>query len=276
MAGGMGNVTRWSIPREAGTLEAAWPRREQRRRVALAATIVILLVAAGTLQERIARRTALLPGSDAMLYLPSGAYLQQMALGYQQVWADILWLRTIGYYADQVNSDSDLPGPRVPGRDSGEKKFAYLYRMLDIITTLDPKFLYPYLFGGVTLSIELRRPDLANAILRKGLREHPDVWKIPFLIGFNTYFGEGDAATAARYIGLAAGLPGAPKYLPGFAARLYTRGGGRDKALAFLSEVIRQTEDPGLRAQLIERYRQIQKGIVNGPAEPPRALKEGT
>jgi hypothetical protein len=148
--------------------------------------------------------------------------------------------------------------------------------MLDIITTLDPKFLYPYLFGGVTLSIELRRPDLANAILRKGLREHPDVWKIPFLIGFNTYFGEGDAATAARYIGLAAALPGAPKYLPGLAARLYTRGGGRDKALAFLSEVIRQTEDPGLRAQLVERYRQIAKGIVNGPAEPPPVPKEGT
>jgi len=239
---------------------AAWTRRDRRHRARLAAAVLVLLAAAGVLQARIARRTAGLPAIDSALYLPSGAYLQQITLGYQQAWADILWLRTIGYYADEVNR---------------QRKFTYLYRMLDIITTLDPKFLYPYLFGGVTLSIELRRPDLANRILRKGLRHHPEVWKIPFLIGFNAYFGEGDAATAARYIDRAARLPGAPKYLSGFAARLYVRGDGREKALALVAEVIRQTEDPGLRAQLVERYRQLEQGIVKGPATPPPSAAEG-
>ena len=121
--------------------------------------------------------------------------------------------------------------------------------------------------GGVTLSIEMNRPDLANRILLKGMRHHPGVWKIPFLIGFNAYFGQGDAEMAARYIAHAARLPDAPHYLSGFAARLYMKGSGKQKALAFLAEVIRQTEDPDLRRRLVQRYRDIQTGAVKGPAE---------
>jgi tetratricopeptide (TPR) repeat protein len=139
--------------------------------------------------------------------------------------------------------------------------------MLDVITTLDPQWLYPYLFGGVTLSLDLDRPNLANKLLRKGIQEHPDVWKLPFLVGFNAYFGLGDAKTAARFIDKASKLPGAPTYLKGFASRLYVKGGSRERALQFLKEVINQTEDPALRERLVERYQQIQSGVVKGPYE---------
>jgi hypothetical protein len=93
------------------------------------------------------------------------------------------------------------------------------------------------------------------------------VWKVPFLIGFNTYFGVGDAATAAHYIDDASRLPGAPTYLKGFASRLYVKGSGRKRALQFLREIIRQTEDPALREQLVKRYREIESGKVKGPYE---------
>jgi hypothetical protein len=227
---------------------------ERRRRVLVGIALLLLLATAALLQTRVDGARRGLPSVDGVLYLPSGAYLRQIALGYDQAWADLLWLRTIGYYADQANT---------------ERRFTYLYRMLDVITTLDPKFLYPYLFGGVTLSIELGRPDLANRILLKGMRHHPGVWKIPFLIGFNAYFGQGNAGMAARYIGHAARLPGSPQYLSAFAARLYIKGSGREKALAFLSEVIRQTEDPELRRRLIQRHHDIRTGVVKGPVEVP-------
>jgi len=227
-----------------------------RRRVVVAAgALVLLLASAAALQVGLDRRKPSAPVAEGMLYLPSGAYLHQIALGYDQAWADILWLRTIGYYADQLTA---------------EGQFKYLSRMLDIITTLDPQFLYPYLFGGVTLSLHLHRPDLANNLLKKGMRHHPGVWRIPFLIGFNAYFMEGDAATAARYIDHASRLPDAPKYLSSFAARLYVKGDGQAKALEFLGELIQQTEDPTLRGQLIKRYREIQEGKVRGPHALPR------
>ena len=68
---------------------------------------------------------------------------------------------------------------------------------------------------------------------------------------------------------LAARLPGAPQYLSAFAARLYTKGSGREKALAFLAEVIQQTEDPELRRRLIQRHHDIRTGVVKGPVEHP-------
>ncbi len=221
------------------------------RRIGVA-SLALLVALAALLQTQVDRHATPDPVLDRVLYVPSRPYLKQAALGYEQVWADILWLRTIAYYADQVTQKG---------------KLTYLYHMLDVITTLDPKFLYPYIFGGVTLSLDLDRPDLANKILKKALTEHPHVWKVPFLIGFNAYFGEGDAATAARYIDYASRLPGAPAYLKGFASRLYVKGSGRERALQFLREVIRQTEDPALRAQLVKRYKDIKSGKVKGPYE---------
>jgi len=232
---------------------------ERRRILVAVALLVFLLASAAALQWTLDRTEPSKPVAEGMLYLPSGAYLRQIALGYDQAWADILWLRTIGYYADQLTA---------------EGQFKYLSRMLDIITTLDPHFLYPYLFGGVTLSLHLHRPDLANNLLKKGMRHHPGVWRIPFLIGFNAYFMEGDAATAARYIDQASRLPDAPKYLSSFAARLYVKGGGQAKALQFLGELIQQTEDPTLRTQLIKRYKEIQEGKARGPYELPRPKDE--
>ncbi|MDP3937504.1 MAG: hypothetical protein Q8R92_05135 [Deltaproteobacteria bacterium] len=213
--------------------------------------VLILFLVVGLIQAEVDRSA---PGNDVpvhMLYVPSGAFLKQSALGYEQAWADLLWFRTIGYYADQVT-------------DKG--KFDYLYHMLDIITTLDPKWLYPHLFGGITLSLELNRPDLANQLLEKALSEHPDDWKVPFLIGFNAYFGMGDPATAANYIERASRLPRSPNYLKGFASRLHVMGGGKDRALQFLKEVIQQTEDPALREQLEKRYEDILHGRLAGPA----------
>lgn len=215
--------------------------------------VLALLLTTGFLQTRLDRRMAGMEVPGELLYVPSGTFLKQTALGYDQAWADLLWFRTIGYYADQVTEVG---------------KFTYLYHMLDIITTLDPKWLYPHMFGGITLSLDLDRPDLANKLLEKALVEHAGNWKVPFLIGFNAYFGMGDARTAARYIEQASRLPDSPAYLKGFASRLHVMGGGKDRALQFLKEVIQQTEDPALKEQLEKRYEDILMGRIAGPAEP--------
>jgi tetratricopeptide (TPR) repeat protein len=222
------------------------------------AAVVLLLIVVGLVQRSVDRREPRADVPDDLLYIPSGAFLKQAALGYDQAWADLLWLRTIGYYADEV---------------SAAGRFRYLYHMLDVITTLDPRWLYPHVFGGVTLSLDLNRPDLANKLLEKALVTHGDNWRVPFLIGFNAYFGMKDAVTAADYIEKAALLPGSPPYLKGFASRLHVLGGGRDRALQFLKEVMRQTEDPALRGQLEQRYEDILRGRLTGPASVPKGEK---
>lgn len=222
------------------------------------AAVVLLLITAGLVQRSVDLRAPRADVPEDLLYVPSGTFLKQVALGYDQAWADLLWLQTIGYYADEV---SEAGG------------FTYLYHMLDVITTLDPRWLYPHVFGGVTLSLDLDRPDLANKLLEKALATHADNWRVPFLIGFNAYFGMKDASTAADYIERASLLPGSPAYLKGFASRLHVLGGGKDRALQFLKEVIRQTEDPALKKQLEQRYEDIIRGRITGPAGAAKGEK---
>src|SRR6476469_802161 len=59
--------------------------------------------------------------------------------------------------------------------------YALLYPMRDITTTLDPRFNIAYRFGAMFLAEPYPsgpgRPDLAIALLEKGLRERPDKWE---------------------------------------------------------------------------------------------------
>src|SRR4030066_1300401 len=165
---------------------------------------------------------------EELVTLPRGEYLKPAVLGYEQLAADIIWLKAI----QVIGEDTVTPG----GYD-------WIYHALDVVTTLDPKFAYAYQLGGVTLSVLGKVPEKSNALLLKGMKENTDVWQIPFYIGFNNFFYLNDYKTAAEYMAKASGLPGHPEYLPKLAARLYVQAGNPDTALEFLSRMYRETKD---------------------------------
>lgn len=65
---------------------------------------------------------------------PSGKFLKPLALGYDQVVADLLWMKTISYFGGHFMSD---------------KQYPWLAHMLNLIIDLDPRFDFPYYFGGL-------------------------------------------------------------------------------------------------------------------------------
>ena len=179
---------------------------------------------------------------EEFMTLPKGEYLKPAVLGYDQLVGDIIWLRAI----------------QVIGEDTvTQKGYDWLYHALDVVTTLDPKFAYAYQLGGVTLSVLGKVPEKSNALLLKGMKENPDVWQIPFYIGFNNFFYLNDYKTAAEYMAKASGLPGHPEYLPKLAARLYVQAGNPDTALEFLSRMYRETKDEKVRASLEYRIKEV-------------------
>jgi len=113
-----------------------------------------------------------------------------------------------------------------PGGD-----FDLLYPLLDITTTLDPRFNLAYRFGAIFLAERYPfgpgRPDLAIALLEKGLRAMPDQWQYLEDIGFVHYWDLHDYRAAAAYFNQAADLPGAPWWLRSLAATTLARGGQR-------------------------------------------------
>ena len=204
---------------------------------------LLLLAGVGWLQGELdQRQDRTVVQIEGLAQLPQGEYLKPALLGYHHLGADVLWLRLV-----QV----------VGNRRNNADEYEWMYHALDVITTLDPQYAYAYYAGGVILGDLANRTDLSNRLLEKGADANPEVWNIPFLLGYNYYFLLGDPAKGAEYIMRAASLPDGPSYLPGLATRMAAEAGSPDTALAFLEARLRETQDPEMREVLAYRMKEV-------------------
>ena len=204
---------------------------------------ILLLTCVGWLQGQLElRKDRTVVQIEGLAQLPQGEYLKPALLGYHHLGADILWLRLIQVIGKKRNSADE---------------YEWMYHALDVLTTLDPQYAYAYYVGGVILGDLANRPDLSTRLLEKGVSANPDVWNIPFLLGYNYYFLLGDPAKGAEYIMKAARLPDGPSYLPGLATRMAAEAGNPDTALAFLEARLTDTHDPEMREVLANRMKEV-------------------
>lgn len=202
-----------------------------------------LLVALGLhmIQVQLDQQRAATPKLLRFMYLPEGEYLRIATLGYEQVTADFLWIEAI-----------QAMGERKVTEEAGR----WIAHALDVITTLDPQFVRVYEAGGIALTTLVTMPEESNRLLEKGIRHNPEVWQLPFYLGFNYYFEFHDDRTAAEHIARASRFPGAPGYLAGFAARLYASARTPQDAIDFLSQMHAQTADENVKGVLEQRLRE--------------------
>lgn len=184
---------------------------------------------------------------ETLLYLPSGKCLKPLMLGFDELAADFLWIKAIGYFG---------------GHSLTDKSYKWLYHLLDLTTTLDPHFRYPYEFGGIILSAEQGDVEQSNKLLMKGRQYHPKYWRFPFYLGFNKFFYQKDAPSAAHFLAQASSLPGHPAYLPKLSASLYAYAGQRDTAIDFLTRMCEDLRDPELKYMLMEKASLLEQGIL--------------
>jgi len=215
--------------------------------------ILILFLGAFSLRLRLDAMGVEHKSMRVYMYIPSGEFLKPFTLGFNQLIADYFWIKTISYFGDHLMAD---------------RKYPWLYHMVDLVTTLDPNFIWPYYFGGIVLSIEAKQVEQSNLILEKAIHHHPNVWKFPFYIGFNYWFHYDDPGKAASYLEIAASLPGAPDYLKTFPASLYSEAGANDAAVRFLLEMLKNTQEPRMRARIEKRIKDIVQGKIRRPKKP--------
>lgn len=204
---------------------------------------VLALAAGGWLQTNLDKRQdQSIRQIEELAQLPKGEYLKPTLIGYHHVGADMFWLKLLQVVGKKRNSDDE---------------YEWIYHALDVITTLDPQYAYAYYVGGNILGDLAQRPDLSNQLLEKGMNANPDIWYLPFLLGYNHYFLLGDPVRGAEYTMRAAALPDRPAYLPGLATRLAAEAGNPDTALAFLESRFRETQDPGMRTFFVNRMKEV-------------------
>jgi len=109
--------------------------------------------------------------------------------------------------------------------------YSLLYPLLDLTTTLDPHFNIAYRFGSIFLAEPypggVGRPDLAIALLEKGLEAVPDKWEYMVDIGFVHYWWLHDYREAAAWFDRASRHPDSPWWLDSMAATTLAQGGDR-------------------------------------------------
>jgi tetratricopeptide (TPR) repeat protein len=206
------------------------------RKPALAsfATAGVLIVLAILVQISRDRVYAAGPVNQQLLYINSGGVMEKAALSYDAVLADLYWVRALQHYG----------GDRL--RPGAAKRYDLLYPLLDLTTSLDPYFMVAYRFGAIFLSETYPggagRPELAIALLEKGVQATPQKWEYYHDIGFIYYWRLHDYQKAADWFQRGGDMPGGPWWLKTYAAVMLTRGGDR-QASRFMWQQIGETAD---------------------------------
>lgn len=233
-------------------------------------TLIPLLAVVELALERHPRETRAVAGEAYLL--PPAPVLRGLALGYNELVADLLWVRTIAYFADHAFTDRQLD---------------HLARYLDGILALDPHFKAIYRFGAAMLMSRGERQtneDVFRAIhlLERAHRLYPDDYRFPFHLGAY-YISELRPATPAQrarwrrigadWVRRAAFVGSELSWLPNLAAKVYSEQGERELAIHHLRELYVVTQDAATKRQIAGKLRQLLgKQAVDFAREADRVL----
>jgi tetratricopeptide (TPR) repeat protein len=165
-----------------------------------------------------------------------------VTVGYDNLAADLVWLRAIQYYGEHRQ---------------GDLKFEYLGHIFEILTTLDPKFVSAYTFGSLLLADDAKEPERALDLLTKGIRNNPDDWRIPFTKGFICYVFLRDYYKAGVYFRLSSRMKDAPDMTGRFASFSFQRGGDRATALNLWTELYDRSKNEVERVTALRYAKEI-------------------
>lgn len=190
------------------------------------------------------------PVREPYLYVSSGPILKRLTQPFNALAADVYWIRALQHYGGTKRSQER------------EKSYALLYPLLDIATTLDPRFSIAYRFGAIFLTEAYPngpgRPDLAIALLEKGHAANPGKWQYLQDIGFVHYWWHNDYVAAATWFQRASELDGAPWWLKSLAAVTLARGGDRRSSRLMWEQLANTADNDWLKREAERRLVQLQ------------------
>ena len=201
-----------------------------------------LFALCAALQTRIDAETLAMNQDKDELLLRSGALLKKLSLGYEPLLADFYWTRVVQYYGVRA---------RKPGAT-----YEQLWPLLDITTTLDPKLMIAYRFGAVFLS---ERPpggpgeaDLAVELVKRGIAENPDEWRLYQDLGFLYSIHLKDYKKAAEAYLEGSKNPRAQIWMKVMAARVAETGNELETSRLIWTGVYSSTKDEMVRRTAVQ------------------------
>jgi tetratricopeptide (TPR) repeat protein len=252
------------------SIDAPGPR--PRRTLALALTLVLALGASLTLTRalepgRLALRAA---GADAPPYLSPEA-ARRLAGGFGGLVADWYWLTALQYVGRKIEETQGgraSEGPTAVQLDRIEAvKAQVLVPLIDLITTLDPRFTAVYEFAAVVLpSVDV---GAAVRLLEKGIQANPDQWYLHQQLAY-IYWQRGDYLAAADAFRRGARMTTAA-WMVHMAEKMEGKGDDPQVARAMYTRMYEQAQDEQVKQWALKRLMQLRslqereviRGVLN-------------
>jgi tetratricopeptide (TPR) repeat protein len=183
--------------------------------------------------------------AEQILYVRSPETMRRMALSYDALAADVYWIRAIQHFGSAR---------------LGNHRYDLLYPLLDLATSLDPRFNIAYRFGALFMTEPPPggpgRPDQAILLLQKAIKEMPDNWHYYQDVGF-VHYQVREYAAAAEWFQKGAAVPGAPWFLKSLAANTLARGHDRRASRMLYQTLAESTDNDFMRTDALRRLRQL-------------------
>jgi len=203
----------------------------------LAYASLLLIAVLPSVQRRIEERLAGRAQRE-VLYLWSGEHIRRFSPGFENVMADVYWLRTVQYFGEQ----------RVFATD---KRFDLLAPLVNVTTDIDPRLEIAYRYGATFLAepwpTGAGHPEAGIALLRRGIARNPTNWRLRQELGLFYVFFLDDPAQASKVLLEGAAIPGAPAILKSLAAQVLAKGGERRSSEMLWQQIHDQSEPGQLR-----------------------------
>ena len=145
-------------------------------------------------------------------------------------------------------------------------KFQRMYHVFDILTSLAPRFVPAYVFGGFALAQEGRDFDHAAQLMTRGIEANPTSGSLAFELGF-LYFvrpGGRDLRHAAEYFEQASRQADAPPLARRFAAYVRQHAGDLHLAYELWAGVAKNSPNAYMREMAEREMLKIRVALLTG------------
>ncbi len=190
-------------------------------------------------------------------FLAPPKQISHFTFGYSEPIADVLWVRSIQDF-DYCDQKIDKTNCRAN---------SWLYKILDVITDLSPKFRIAHSMGPIALSVIISDIQGASKIFDKASERFPKDWTILGRAAYHALYEEDDRPKAARLLKQAA-ENGGPYWYYSLSGRLFAEGGEMELGEALLQE-LKDTNQP---QHLIDRLTQRLEDYRKNPKKTKLGL----
>jgi tetratricopeptide (TPR) repeat protein len=188
---------------------------------------------------------------EGTVVLPPSPVLRVVSLGHREALADLIWLRALVYYGDEI-------------RNRGE--FAQVFDLVEAIVSLDPEFRAAYLWAATAALYHTRGSTVDDArravrVLERAVSKWPEDGELAWELGATLSYElvplleDGEEKERARlqgaeHLSAAARLGAGPDWLVFTNATALRRLGRTEQAIRHLEEMYAVVRDPEIRLQI--------------------------